>query len=268
MRSIRVFSASIGKHFGEQPENYGDNLMGQLLRVIYGIEVEYTPLAKAELIGIGSILDAYHRRKGVRPFRKRPWRTLHVWGSGFMNEDGVPFWPQTLKVHVVRGPLSREKLGLADGPMGDPALLVPRLWPKPSTSSARVSIVPHFVTFSDVCQKYGSALPRHWRIIDLTQAPQIVSNQIASSDVVVSSSLHGLIVADAYGIPTVRMAGDTRIKGDGFKYRDYEAFRGMSLGASWALSELLSRPDDLPLNAVPSIPPHTLDAIVGAFPFT
>lgn len=239
MRTVKVYAASTGTKFGEQSENYGDNLMTDILRGLFDIEPQYVEMAQAELIGIGSILDSYHRRKGVNPLKRRPWRKLHAWGSGFMNTTGKAYWPQRLTVHAVRGPLSCEKVALPDIPMGDPAILLPLIWPKPATPTAAVSVIPHFITYDDFVRDHSTSLPKHWRIINLLDDPKTITEQIASSEIVVSSSLHGLIVADTYGIPAVWMAGDKRIKGDGFKFQDYAGFRGQPLTAPTPFANIL-----------------------------
>jgi hypothetical protein len=268
VRRINVFSASVGRSFGFQAENYGDNLMAPLLRSLFEVDPNYVEISKAELIGIGSILDAYDRR------RKPTWRRLlsaigspllHVWGSGFMNEGGMAVWPQRLKICAVRGPLSRAKLGIGALPMGDPALLLPLIWKKPATASAAVAVVPHFATYRDFVAAYASRLPKHWRIVDLMGAPEAVTEMIAGADLVASSSLHGLIVADAYGVPSVRLRSDERIKGDGFKYRDYEAFRGEAFGDSIDVEILLAG------SYTPSSPKtfseDARNALLSSFPF-
>ncbi|RWO92563.1 polysaccharide pyruvyl transferase family protein [Mesorhizobium sp.] len=268
MRKIKVYAASTGKTFGAQPENYGDNLMAALLPALFNLQPEFVGQDRAELISTGSVIDSYHRRhpKGVKLIKRRPWRTLHVWGSGFMSSTGRPDWPQTLAFHAVRGPLSAEKLGQPGLATGDPALLLPRIWPKPATTGRAVAIVPHFTANRHFRAKYASSLPRHWKIVDLLDDPQKITRAIAESDMVISNSLHGLIVADAYGIPSVRIEGDSRIKGDGFKYRDYEAFRG----ASWDVlkfEDVLARSVDLIPADARQPDAIRMTSLLGSFPF-
>jgi hypothetical protein len=252
---INVFSASIGRRFCPGSENYGDNLMGILLPELFNVDPKYVRPERAELIGAGSILDAYHRRvakklkKGRLPILKqRPWRTLHVWGSGFMNTFGLAVWPQSIHIHAVRGPLSLAKVvgdakydayNKADIAMGDPAILLPLLKPKTGPSKIAVAVIPHFASYPEFVRRYGSSMPPHWEIINLLDDPVRITEQISSAECVISSSLHGLIVADAYNIPSRRMVA-TGIKGDGFKFRDYEAFRGQNYSSAAAFEEYLS----------------------------
>jgi hypothetical protein len=267
VKQVKLFAVSNGAVFGEQPENYGDNLMSPILRALFDIEPQYVDLAYAELIGAGSILDCFHRRRGRgigRFLKLRPWRHLHAWGPGFMNSWGRPFWPQQLTVHAVRGPLSAAKLDRSDLALGDPAILLPEIWPKQATATAAVSIVPHFVTYGDVMR---APLPKHWRVINLLEDPRKVSLDMSSSDLVISSSLHGLIVADAYGIPSIWMKGDSRIRGDGFKFRDYEAFRGKPYKAPATLEDIVQGELETFINTPQEPNDEIKKRLVSTFPF-
>lgn len=134
MRKIKVFSASVTGQFGQSTENFGDNLMTDLLRHFFAIESKYVKPSSAELIGIGSIIDAYYRRHRAGRYtflRRKPWRILHVWGSGFMNSDAPALWPQRFKFDAVRGKLRQAKVAPnEDIALGDPAILLPLMWPK------------------------------------------------------------------------------------------------------------------------------------------
>ncbi|HTO34413.1 MAG TPA: polysaccharide pyruvyl transferase family protein [Pararhizobium sp.] len=272
MRQVKVFSAAVGKKFGDTVENFGDNLMADLLRGLFSVEPVYVKAAQAELIGVGSILDAYYRRFGRRKFRllrQRPWRKLHVWGSGFLDSATPPLWPQRLEYHAVRGELTKARIGGGDEvALGDPAILLPRIWPKKGPPTARVAIIPHFVTYRNFIEQYGSVLPPHWRIIDLLGDPKAITAEISSAEFIISSSLHGLIVADAYDIPSVWMEPTGKIKGDGYKFADYFSFRGATIPGPLGFDEILADFDSVASRCEPSAPStQQLDQLIRAFPF-
>lgn len=58
-------------------------------------------------------------------------------------------------------------------------------------------------------------------VIDVSNPWTEVVDAIRSSDVVLSSSLHGLIVAEAYGIPASWIRISDRLQGGSFKFNDY-----------------------------------------------
>lgn len=68
-----------------------------------------------------------------------------------------------------------------------------------------------------------------YKLIDPLQTPEKVIAEITSSEFVLSSSLHGLIVADSFGIPNMWMPLSNSITGGDYKYRDYYSSIGKDL---------------------------------------
>lgn len=157
------------------------------------------------LLGIGSILS-------------RAGGGEKVWGSGFMNEFGQFKGGQ---IFAVRGPLTANKLTKMGFPsttvFGDPALLLP-LWLKESTEKLYgLSIIPHWTEVDYFKENFGD----QYNIIDLRSKDVVsVTDQITASKHVLSSSLHGVIVAHAYNIPSIWIKKGY-IHTDGFKFYDY-----------------------------------------------
>ncbi|MCZ4092398.1 polysaccharide pyruvyl transferase family protein [Sinorhizobium psoraleae] len=271
MRKVKVFSATVGESFGKTIENFGDNLMADILQSLFSVDPVYVEPAHAELIGVGSIIDAYYRysRKKYAFWRKRPWRTLHVWGSGFMHAGTPALWPQRLVFDAVRGELSKARVASdRDIALGDPAILLPLIWPRKNVATSEVVVIPHFVTYQPFLERYGASLPRHWRVLNLLGDPQKICEAISASDLVISSSLHGLIVADAYGVPSIWMEPHGRIKGDGFKFADYFSFRGAPLPGPVDFESLLTAGGVDKVGNAPAVPSaETVDRLMRSFPF-
>jgi hypothetical protein len=67
-----------------------------------------------------------------------------------------------------------------------------------------------------------SALRNEYRIVEPTQPPMLVAREIARAPMVYSSSLHGLIVAHALGVPAVLLpTGTVSHSEPSWKYDDY-----------------------------------------------
>jgi hypothetical protein len=272
MRKVKIFAASVGQKFGETAENYGDNLMADLLRELFSCEPVYVKESEAELLGIGSLLDIYykqHHKDKLGFLRKRPWRTLHVWGAGFISSTTKALWPQSLVFHAVRGELTKARVAPESFvALGDPALLLPLIWPKKVTPTAEVTIIPHFITYQNFVAQYGAGLPKHWRILNLLGDPKAITDGISSSDYIVSSSLHGLILADAYDIPSRWMEPHGELKGDGFKFIDYFSCRGAPIAGPIDFETFLSDFKNGVRDGAASVPsPERISALLQSFPF-
>lgn len=177
-------------------------------------------------------------RADIYPFPARPvhfWIGSHlatacanpnavVWGAGFISET-VPVQGRPRDIRAVRGWLSNERLRKAGLPapdvVGDAALLLPRLYtPKRGLERRALGIIPHCYEWDEPF--YVNA--REWddaRVIDITGGIEDVIEQIVACDRIISSSLHGIICADAYGVPAIWLHASNKPIGDGFKFRDY-----------------------------------------------
>ena len=146
-----------------------------------------------------------------------------IWGTGWDGfRDKSKIKPG--KIHALRGPLTRNgvlRWGW-DAPeiYGDPAILLPKYWkPRPRKRRA-VGWIPH---------KKDRNTMEGYRINVRTQDIQWFIDEVCSCEVIYSSALHGLIIADAFGIPSAWVAPsweDQKEQPWDFKYRDYYASIG------------------------------------------
>jgi pyruvyltransferase len=122
----------------------------------------------------------------------------------------------------VRGPLTRQRVlecgGTCPSVYGDPALLLSEFCSE-SKKEYDVGIVPHYIDYDEIKEKY----PKH-KVINLSnENPLEVAKEITKCRSIVSTSLHGIIAAHAYGIPAGWLHYSNKLKGNNIKFRDYFA---------------------------------------------
>ncbi len=189
--------------------NFGDDLTPWLLPH-YGLAAAYRSASTARLAGVGSILE----------FLPAGWDGA-VWGSGLMEEAAHALPAATFL--AVRGELTRELAGVrGEVALGDPGILVARHLRRPAVRSD-VGIVPHghHRQHPGVLAATGGAARVSVVNVHGRAAPTV--RAIAACRVIVTTSLHGLVTADAYGIPAVWTTLDPPLGGGDFKFRDYES---------------------------------------------
>jgi hypothetical protein len=161
------------------------------------------------------------------------------------------------KYLAVRGPFSARKLIEEGYPQctvfGDPALLLPLVY-TPSVKYKRgVGLVPHMNDFNSIKSDFPLA-----KVVFLCGKIEQIIDEICSCEYIISTSLHGIIVAHAYGVPALWIKrGD--ICTDGFKFKDYFASVNIPLynGTNFKLEELLNMPyKDLPVDIKEKMLPH------------
>lgn len=144
-----------------------------------------------------------------------------VWGSGIISKE---YKIKKAVFLAVRGPQTRAHL-MAQGYevpeiYGDPALLLPVFYNPQKQPKYELGIIPHYADFKRVTEMYKN--DDNVLIIDLmTNDIESVTDQILQCKRIISSSLHGIIVSQAYDIPAVWVKFSENVFGDGIKYQDY-----------------------------------------------
>ena len=193
---------------GNQRGNFGDMLSPLLVKALSGRPVKFEQHGP-RLFAVGSLL------KFTRPGDV-------VWGSGFIDAGDV--CDHRIHVYAVRGPLTRRKLLQAgvDCPevYGDPALLLPWLYRLPKHTHRGIGIIPHYV---DEARVRALVKDPGIRIINIRAGVEQVLHQISRCEILLSSSLHGCVLGDAYAIPSAWVSISDKVVGGGFKFHDYYA---------------------------------------------
>lgn len=124
-----------------------------------------------------------------------------------------------LDIRAVRGPITRELLMKCgyDCPevYGDPAILMPMIYQPEVDRHRDFGLIVHFdkLTESEK-EQYGDN-----KISVLTRDYKTFINEICGCKKIISSSLHGIILAEAYGVPAIMIQND--VENEMMKYWDY-----------------------------------------------
>lgn len=152
-----------------------------------------------------------------------------VWGSGVITAQKRFARPK--RTLAVRGPVTQDRLKRhgyeVPEVIGDPGICLPDFYAGSSEKTHELGIISHVVD-SPFWRQNEKFLPEGIRVIFLNKGFERVIDQITSCKRTISSSLHGVIVSHAYGIPCAWVEPCTRgLSGDGAKFDDYF----MSVGA-------------------------------------
>lgn len=211
MRPLKLYWSSSIKN---GRKNFGDWLSPALCQHISKREIVYAAPNECDLVAIGSIL---HRIKN------HFWnRRVGIWGSGFISEQ-EPISARH-RFHAVRG---KKTAGLIKGAsieaFGDPGILVDLLLPEHAKvpKKHKVGIIPHYKDQANPAVLALASNMGDVKMLDIFSETSEFLHQVASCELILSSSLHGLVTADAFGIPNAWIKISGNVRGDDFKFRDY-----------------------------------------------
>ena len=235
MKKVKLFYAA--------NKNMGDELSKVIVEELFHLKVEKKITVSSDLFAIGSILDGtvFNKKAPAQSVVKmilgRTNRTpVYIWGSGFITNDteGPFFYRKNIRFRAVRGKLTQQKaediLGEPIQPMyGDAGILASELVKKelPIEKKYKWGIIPHFVDKNHpAVETLRENLPNSI-VIDVRNEPKDVIREIAKCEYVLSSSMHGLIIADSLNVPNHHIVITDKVIGDNFKFRDYYSAFGL-----------------------------------------
>jgi pyruvyltransferase len=192
--------------------NFGDYAGPYLYAKITGRRARTRLEGEHHWVTVGSLMSYQHLTPHSR-----------VWGSGMLRA-GARF-PRPLSIAAVRGPFTRQRC-LAQGytcpaVYGDPALLLPRLYQPAVHKRYHVGIILHHREVPPTIIPPGICYITLTHADGDDQAFERVIDQIAKCRLIASSSLHGIIVAHAYGIPALWCQFAKPVGPDTVKFLDY-----------------------------------------------
>lgn len=194
-----------------------------------------------------------------------------VWGTGVSGQERDFVQPK--KICAVRGKLTHDFLisHHVDCPevYGDPALLLPRYYRPQVKKKYQLGIIPHVVDQRHPVIEEIKAHHPEILMIDLAHYNKWtdVIDQICSCENIASSSLHGLIVSDAYHVPNCWIELSGKISGGHFKYRDYASSVKRNLSKPFCLVKIRDVGQLLNLCSQWKKPAIDLQPLIDSCPF-
>jgi len=259
--NVNSLDNRVNLHYYNRSYNNSDHNLGDYLSEVvveYFLEKKGLSLSskveeKKHLYAIGSIL-------------LMGYQDATIWGSG------LPFAPSWLRsiphkkvfrkldIRCVRGPLTQKRLAAlghkCPDVYGDPAVLMPLIYnPQAVKKTQEFVIIPHFSQEANLRKKYSDACVVSMRTSDY----ESVIDSICSAKKVVSSSLHGIILAESYGVPAVYYSDRPELYN--FKYEDWYASTDR---------EFCVRGIDSAIECIaPSVPDitHLQQNLINSFPY-
>lgn len=233
------------KAYYVNPNNMGDLLNELIIPKITSRKIEQcTNPLKFDIMGIGSCGGSVWANRFENPsvsckikdciklvggsLNNKP---CAIWGTGFFKDyskQNLKLIRNNVSFIAVRGVLSQKtiekSLGISIDPvLCDGGILASELITSPIKKKYRIGFIPHFREHQ-VARDLGLiGYLSHMEdatIIDLREEPLSVIKKIGECECIVSSSLHGCIVADSFHIPNIRVR-ISDIPGSGYKFDDY-----------------------------------------------
>ena len=231
MKSLNVYYAKV--------PNMGDMLNKDIIEKCFGYRVVRNNYLTGKVSGIGSGLGNY-------TYEDEKWKNVlkavsgvlfpevYIWGTGFVKykDKDAHFYKRNIQICALRGELSKKRVEKILGheinvPLGDAGILASCLLNEVPPKKYAVGIVAHYKEqenpiFEQLLNQFKNST-----FIDVRDTPLAVTKKISQCEVIISSSLHGLIIADSLHVPNRHIVVTDNLLGDGFKFDDYYSAYGL-----------------------------------------
>lgn len=225
--SVNIFNemgSMVHSYWWDETLNFGDWIGPWLISMKSGKKVINTRKLVTNTPTIFSVGSILHQLPLVE---SKPI----VWGSGLIKPINFRKKIQLRKKAketnflAVRGKLTHHELTSKLGVnipevYGDPALLLKKYYTPTKLSVPKIALCPHHIHYSELYEKFKDC--DDIAVIDVKNDPRVVIDQLANADICISSSLHGLIIAQTYHVPWIWLRlEDHQLVGDSFKFYDF-----------------------------------------------
>ncbi len=206
--------------YWNKKKNFGDELGHLLLKHFCHFDCNWSEPGHANIVNVGSILELLPADyDGI------------IAGCGMLHESSRLEFPKA-KIFGVRGCYTAARITYTENlVLGDPGLLADELVPL-RDKEFDLGLVPHWT--DKTLETNPTFLKYNPKIIRVSDDPLKVISEIGKCKKIVSSSLHGIILADAFNIPrrielAPRMLTHPQQEGGLFKWKDYSSSLGVEL---------------------------------------
>jgi len=221
-------------YFNKRP-NFGDLLNECIPEKLFGCKVTKADTEYCDAVFIGSVLSPFASLDAII---RDDLPELNIWGTGLIHPISThKKFSRRINVHALRGLSTKEWLEKStktkyNVPLGDPGLLCSLAFPDlDTTKEYEYGIIPHYVDKDNPLLK-RLQLPNSITL-DICETPETFLPKLVKCKKIISSAMHGLIAADSFGIPNVRLIVDDKIIGGDYKFDDY--YSAFGLNSHWKL---------------------------------
>ena len=214
-------------------------------------------ISKIDLFFIGSILDTICNWSYIFHDKNTKYKSiistlyfklidyfypLIIFGTGFISPQIVKneTYIRNIKIIALRGNISLQRFkrnGIKTSKniiLADPGILAPMLLN--FTNNQRINftkeydlcVIPHYIDKNSKLLKRNIRI-HNYKILNIEENPIKFIKSLLKCKNILSSGLHGLIIADSLGIPNMRMVISNNILGGNYKFIDYYSAYNLKL---------------------------------------